>query len=116
MFESDQKTGEHRVGVMKYNKKPDQVDAIQFVGGAPNGPEIVNWVLNLGGGAVWLDAQEPGVDENGATIPGRDEIIRLFTPTGMTAANKTDYVVRENGQFVVYKKVAFESKYAPASS
>lgn len=99
--------------IRKYNRKPDQVDAVQFTGGLPNAPETVNWVLNNGGTAVWLDKQDPTVTEDGTVIPGRDEILRVLSPSETYVAKKGDYVVNLGDKFVVMSPDEFEKRYEP---
>lgn len=107
--------------VQQYTKKPDTVEAIQFVGGAPNGPEIVSWVQGLDGTAIWFDeipAVAPEEDGEGNVtvegVPGRPEFLRLGTLEGLVDLPVGSWVVRGNlsGRFYGLSDDEFHATFA----
>ena len=95
-----------------YTKKAERVVAQKFEGGAVNGNEIVNRVLNEGGTAVWLDAVDPIVVENeGVVFAGRPEGLRVMSPQHIATAGVGDYIVKIGDEFAVLKAADFEATY-----
>lgn len=105
-------------GVQRYVKRPEQFEAQQFLGGAANGQEIVNWVTSNDGAALWRGALGPiVVDGEGTVFEGRPEGLRVLTATdGPKTARIGDYVLREGTTFTVVSEAIFEQRYEPRGS
>lgn len=78
------------------------VEAIQYLGGPANGNEIVDWIVNAGGTAVWLDAQDEIVTEPAnprvspqVIFPRRPEGIRMVTVDGVVTAQLGDFITKD---------------------
>lgn len=72
-----------------YVEKPREIEAVQFTGGAENGPEIVDWLVAEGVPAVWLDALEASEETS-----GRNESIRFNSSDVVTSAVVSDYIIK----------------------
>lgn len=100
--------------VKKFRKKPVVIDAMQFKGGAAAATPIINWVLENGGTARWMEEYEvPEVDTeysgDSLIIPER---ITISTLEGDMAANVGWWVIRGvKGEFYPCDPDIFEKTY-----
>lgn len=102
--------------ILRYKKKPDEIDASQFTGGSENGPALVNWINSTQDPAfpltaVWLDPLEPTEGPDGEIVPGREESILLSSPWGSSHVHVGDYVTLIMGSFGSMTAAEFAKKY-----
>ena len=99
----------------KYVKKPDEIQAAQFLGGSESGAKIVDWINRNHSVAVYLDELPSAELEEGDMYPGREEGVRVITDGGFIIAAKGDYVIRlADGVFDVLDEESFNTKYSLA--
>lgn len=96
---------------MKFRKKPVEVEARQFTGGAESATPIIDWILDNGGTATWQEAAEPA--DNGETgHSGWPEALRIKTLEGVMEASPGDWIIRGiQGEFYPCKPDIFEATY-----
>jgi hypothetical protein len=93
---------------MQRFRKPVEVEAIQFHGGAEQATPIIDWILARGGTARW---HEDSVAEDTAFLP---EHIAIDTLEGTMRAERADWIIRGvKGEFYPCKPEIFESTYEP---
>jgi hypothetical protein len=82
------------ITMSKYRKKPVEIDAVQFTGGAESATRVIDWVLAGGGTARYhglVAAQEFG---DGKGHPADDEHVSINTLEGTMRASVGDWVIR----------------------
>jgi hypothetical protein len=79
----------------RYRKKPIEVEAIQFTGGAAAATPIIDWMLANDCAATWHEAHDSGHVEGWDPYPARPEGITIETREGDMLAEVGDWVIRE---------------------
>lgn len=97
--------------VEKYNSKPVQIEALQFLGNPENATPIINWVLDNGGSATWTEEQW-FLDVHKKDKYSVPEHLSIRTPEGTMRADIGDYIIRGLiGEFYPCKPEVFAAKY-----
>lgn len=101
---------------MRYRKKPVEIDAQQFTGGAADAAPLVDWMLNNGATARWHEHEDAWESEDGEQgRPADPEHIAIDTLEGTMRADIGDWIIRGvKGEFYPCKPDIFEATYDPA--
>lgn len=99
----------------RYKKKPVEIAAVQFTGGAENATEIISWVDSGGGTASWsepLDAWEFEVEDGTIGHGPIEERLRIETLEGTMHASVGDWIIEGvNCEFYPCKPDIFDKTY-----
>ena len=101
---------------MKFRKKPVTIEARQLTGDTANDHDIYLWVESGNGGSFEPTPFILGLETPtwGVSIDPRDGAFLIATPQGVMAANKGDWIIRdENGEFYSFTPFTFEATYEP---
>lgn len=94
---------------MKYRKKPVVIDAQCWLGTADTATPIIDWILEEGGTARYVDYPH----ENRALATAR---INIDTLEGMIAASPGDWIIKGvQGEFYPCKPDIFDATYEAVS-
>lgn len=89
------------MGEATYRKKPVEIAAMLWSGGAESATPIINWILDNGHTARYHEARGPYVDS-----------IVILTLEGDMIARPGDYIIRGvQGEFYPCKPDIFEATY-----
>lgn len=94
-----------------YTKKPVTIEAVQFTGGAENATPIIDWVLENGGTASWMEEHADASETifNGDWVP---EQITIRTLEGTFHAPVGWWIIRGiKGEFYACEPEIFEGSY-----
>lgn len=95
----------------KFRKKPVEIEAMQWLGGAALATPIINWILNGAGTARYY---APGEWDDGES---QSEYIVIDTLEGSMLASPGDWVIRGvQGEFYPCKPGIFEATYEPVAA
>lgn len=99
-----------------YRKKPVEIEAVQFAGGASAATPLIDWMLGNGATASWHEAYELVVDAATGLAKQVPEGIRISTLEGDMLATVGDWIIRGvQGEFYPCKPDIFEATYDPVS-
>jgi len=95
----------------KFTKKPVDIEAIRFEGGAKNATPVIDWVLRGGGTARYHE--EVLETEDGETVVADAEHIAIDTLEGTMRASVGDWVVRGvKGEYYPVRADIFRQTYS----
>jgi hypothetical protein len=97
-----------------YQSKIVSVRAIQFIGGAANGMDIVAWINAFGGNATWRNQMDPWQSEDGLNShPGIPEMLTIQTPDSRFLEASVGWWIIQGtqGEFYPVSNDAFHEKY-----
>lgn len=99
-----------------YRKKPVEVNAEWWPGGASTATPIINWILVNGGTARYHEEVSAYTDDIGAglvrNVPAEPEHIAINTLEGTMRALPGDYIIRGvQGEFYPCKPDIFDATY-----
>jgi hypothetical protein len=105
---------------MRFRRRPFDVEARQWIGGAEFATPIINWILAEGGTARWHEEEQRAItpfrpdDVNIQIFP---EHLQIDTHEGIMEAAPGDWILRDdNGLFFVAKPGAFDAEYEPVDA
>jgi hypothetical protein len=99
--------------VEKFIPKPlFELEAVEFTGGIDQGRELMIWIIDNGGQAVWMD------EEHGEwNRCGMREHLRVIKGSGSMFAYVGDYIIRDiDGEFKPLRRPAFLSRYTKVAA
>lgn len=101
------------IGIRKFAKISDPVEAVQFTGGEENAKGIVEWVVQNDRGARWEPGHEGWKSSDGKNdVPEILEHISLRTPRGFKDVFASDWIVRDaDNSFRSFKAADFKDLY-----
>lgn len=96
--------------VRRARKKPVEIEYMVWPGGAPNASPVIDWVLENGGTASWMDEYVANVDTRyEEVIP---EALTIHTLEGDMRASPGDVIIRGvKGEFYPCKPDIFTGSY-----
>lgn len=100
----------------KFTKKPVEIDAWQFEGGASSATPIIDWVLAGNGNATWSETYDDWdpVAKEYFEVP---EAITITTLEGLMQCQVGDWVIKGvKGEFYPCKPDIFEQTYTPSEA
>jgi hypothetical protein len=103
--------------MQRYRKKPVEVEAVQFAGGAAAATPIINWMLRHDCAATWSEAYDAWESDDGTMgHPGELEGITIQTLAGDMHVGAGDWIIRGiKGEFYLCEPDIFEATYEAVS-
>jgi hypothetical protein len=100
------------VTAQTFRKRPVEVEAMRFTGGAANATTIIDWVHAGGGTASWHEEHDGHEFPDGQSYSARPEGIDITTLEGVMQVSVGNWVVRGvAGEFYPVRDDIFERTF-----
>lgn len=102
--------------VKTFRKKPVEIQAMEWPGGAEAANPVIDWILTGEYAASWTEAHEAYEGDDGS-YPAEPECIRVNTLEGVMRAVPGDWIIRGvQGEFYPCKPDIFAATYDEVSA